>query len=173
MFNVLLSMIIHKCVLARLNTRQCLEQILKISNGPAEESAQWISEEYARFKLLIQICALTTAKNPEILRGVNLIHWLLSEALRAPAIPVSTPFVINTIFSINLSTYQKRFSDEFIEFVNKSKAITQLDWPAIIRQTLDADAPDMPFTGRAQTLMTAKNAVLIQTLKATLSLTSS
>jgi len=169
MVNVLLSMVFSKCVLPRLNTRQCLQKVVEISNGSAEESAQWIPEEYARFKLLMEICAQTVSKNPDALRGLNLIHFLLNEALRGAVIPVSTIFVINTIFSIDLKHYRKRFPSEFAEFVNKSKAICELDWKVIIRQTIDSVAQEMTLTDRALTLMTSKNAALVQNLKATLS----
>lgn len=143
-----------------------LEHVIKLSNGPAEESAQWVSEEYARFRLLAEICSMTTMKNQEILRGLNLLQFFLNEALRGQIIPISTPFVINTILSINLSNYQKRFPSEFTDLINKSNSISELDWPIIIRQTLDNS--ELKLTDRAITLITAKNSVLIQNLKSTI-----
>jgi hypothetical protein len=75
--------------------------------------------------------------------------------------------VINTIFSVNLFNYNRRNSSEFANFLSKSKEICELDWPVIIRQTIEA--ADINFNDRAYTLVTAKNAVLIQNLRATLS----
>lgn len=110
-----------------------------------------------------------TSKNNETLKGPNLIKFLFKEALKAPAIPISTPFVINTILSANLTKYLRSNSSEYAVFINKSKEICELDWPVIIRQTVEAALSDIQLNDRAYTLMTAKNSVLVQNLRATIS----
>lgn len=141
---------------------------MQISDGPAEQSAQWLSEEQARFKLLIKICSLTMTKSQDGMQGQELIKFLLNEALKAPAIPIATIFVVNSILSTDLPYFQKRQPEAFSDLVRKARLICDLDWAIIIRTTIDAAKPDVQFTNRALTLMTTKNSVLLQNLKTTI-----
>ncbi|KAI6189551.1 hypothetical protein M3Y97_00020700 [Aphelenchoides bicaudatus] len=152
------------------NEPQFLRQVLSISNGPAEQSAQWLNEEQARFKLLIQICALTTTKTVDHMQGQELIRFLLTEATsHAPSIPIATPFVLNTILSIDMKNYRKHQPAEFANLVQKARSICDLNWSVVIRTSIGTSDSDISFTDRALTLMTTKNAALIQNLKTTIS----
>ncbi|KAI6213915.1 hypothetical protein M3Y94_00207800 [Aphelenchoides besseyi] len=169
LFTVLLCTVYSNCLLPRLNANQCLSKIIELTNGPSEDVPIFVATEFAQFRLLIVVCAMTSTMEAETqMHGYSLIWYLLNEVVHLPVVPLATPFVLNVILSITFKSLKMRYAQtpQFLEIMQQAKIIANLDWTRVIELSIDS-TPEVNFSERGRVLLTAKNNSMVQKLKVT------